>query len=74
MTATEIRSLQKRVLELLARRGRPSTTTELLRDQRRGQEISPESLRRAVWQLVGDGKISYTNDRRIRLVEVREKP
>jgi hypothetical protein len=67
MTSTELRKFEKQVLKMVSREATPISTTELL-TKYRDDELDPDSLRRAVWNLVGEAKLAYTEDRRLVLV------
>jgi hypothetical protein len=65
LTVTQLERLESKVLRLLRNEARPISTTDLLGKHGDSAMISPEDLRRAVWNLVRDGKAEYTNDRRL---------
>jgi hypothetical protein len=64
MKITELRKIEKRVLKMVGKEVTPISTTELL-TKYHDDELDPDSLRRAVWNLVGEAKLAYTEDRRL---------
>jgi hypothetical protein len=65
MTVTQLEKIENRVLRWIRTEARPVSTSQLLDKYGQSREVSPEELRRAVWNLVRDGKAEYTNDRRL---------
>jgi hypothetical protein len=64
MTATQLRSVEKKILSWLKLEAKPVSTTELLQ-KHASAGISAVDLRRAVWGLVDVGKVRFTTDRRL---------
>lgn len=60
MTATELKTVETKVLSWIQNAGRPVSTTELL--EQHGSDapvVTGEVLRRVVWNLVDRGVVEY---------------
>jgi hypothetical protein len=64
MSKPEVRRAEEILIRVLKNSPKPLSTGELL--QRRVRtKVSAAAVKRAVWNLVDEGKIKFTNDRRL---------
>jgi hypothetical protein len=59
MTTIDLEQLESRVLGWINAASAPVSTTDLLETHREDADLSGETLRRAVWNLVDRGLIQY---------------